>query len=59
MKYKFWDSGYNAVKKYNYIAEAANVEPRAMIFVFSLTDRDSFEEVQRQVDSLVLYYLHL
>lgn len=58
IKYKFWDSGFNSARKYNYIAEANNVDPKVMIFVFSLTDRESFEEVQRQVSLAIFHFPH-
>jgi len=44
-KYKFWDCGATGIKKYTYVAQACNVgEPHAVIFVFSLTDRESYED---------------
>eukprot|EP01114_Cavostelium_apophysatum_P015284 TRINITY_DN4131_c0_g1_i1.p1 TRINITY_DN4131_c0_g1~~TRINITY_DN4131_c0_g1_i1.p1 ORF type:complete len:673 (-),score=169.38 TRINITY_DN4131_c0_g1_i1:16-2034(-) len=48
LKYKFWDAGFNASKKYNYLSDAMS-DPKAIIYVFSITDRDSFEEIQRQI----------
>ena len=48
-KYKLWDCGATGIKKYTYLAQAYNVEPKAVIFVFSITDRESFEDLVKQV----------
>jgi hypothetical protein len=57
LKYKFWDCGATGIKKYTYLAQAYNVEPKVVIFVFSVTDRDSYEDLVKQVTLLPIIKL--
>jgi hypothetical protein len=38
-----------ALKKFNYMTEAINATPQAILHIFSLLDRESFEELTEEV----------
>jgi len=44
-KFKFWDCGTTAFKTYSYMSDAIKFKPRIVIYVFSMTDKDSMDYV--------------
>ncbi|PRP79416.1 hypothetical protein PROFUN_08177 [Planoprotostelium fungivorum] len=53
LKYKLWDCGFAHYRKFNYLAEAMNTNtPKAFLFVFSITDKESLSEVEKQITQL-------
>lgn len=51
-KLHFWDAGENAIKKYDHILPACQDSVSAILFLFSFTDRPSFEDLRNQMTRL-------
>uniref|UniRef100_T1JBK2 Ciliogenesis and planar polarity effector 2 n=1 Tax=Strigamia maritima TaxID=126957 RepID=T1JBK2_STRMM len=49
---EFWDAGEGALKKFDHILPACKEDLDALIFVFSFTDRSSFEEIPQQLSKI-------
>ncbi|XP_068099257.1 ciliogenesis and planar polarity effector 2 [Hyperolius riggenbachi] len=43
--FHFWDSGESALKKFDHILQACKEKSDAVLFLFSFTDRSSFEDI--------------
>ncbi|XP_072046638.1 ciliogenesis and planar polarity effector 2-like [Amphiura filiformis] len=51
-KLQFWDAGENAIKKFDHILPACQDGASAVLFLFSFTDRPSFEDLRNQMTKL-------
>ncbi|XP_075293479.1 ciliogenesis and planar polarity effector 2 isoform X2 [Opisthocomus hoazin] len=49
----FWDCGDGALKKFEHLLPACKEEADAILFLFSFTDRSSFEELPAQMSRIV------
>ncbi|XP_074780991.1 ciliogenesis and planar polarity effector 2 isoform X1 [Athene noctua] len=49
----FWDCGDSALKKFEHLLPACKEEADAILFLFSFTDRSSFEELPAQMSRVV------
>ncbi|KAM6046279.1 ciliogenesis and planar polarity effector 2 [Chlamydotis macqueenii] len=49
----FWDCGDGALKKFEHLLPACKEEADAVLFLFSFTDRSSFEELPAQMSRVV------
>uniref|UniRef100_A0A8C8AWZ3 Ciliogenesis and planar polarity effector 2 n=1 Tax=Otus sunia TaxID=257818 RepID=A0A8C8AWZ3_9STRI len=49
----FWDCGDSALKKFEHLLPACKEEADAILFLFSFTDRASFEELPAQMSRVV------
>ncbi|XP_052213020.1 ciliogenesis and planar polarity effector 2-like isoform X2 [Dreissena polymorpha] len=49
---QFWDAGEMACKKYSHIASACTEKVDCILFLFSLVDKSSFEELHQQISRL-------
>ncbi|XP_052648360.1 ciliogenesis and planar polarity effector 2 [Harpia harpyja] len=50
---QFWDCGDGALKKFEHLLPACKEEADAVLFLFSFTDRSSFEELPAQMSRVV------
>ncbi|XP_059685819.1 ciliogenesis and planar polarity effector 2-like [Gavia stellata] len=50
---RFWDCGDGALKKFEHLLPACKEEADAVLFLFSFTDRSSFEELPAQMSRVV------
>ncbi|XP_067049386.1 ciliogenesis and planar polarity effector 2-like isoform X1 [Acropora muricata] len=52
-KFQFWDCGENAIRKYDHLLPALKEKADAALFLFSFTDRGSFEELPSQINRIL------
>ncbi|XP_070561893.1 ciliogenesis and planar polarity effector 2-like [Ptychodera flava] len=52
-KFHFWDAGEQAMKKFDHILPACKEKIDAVLFLFSFTDRPSFEDLQNQMSKIL------
>ena len=46
---EFWDSGEASTKKYNHILPVCKQKASALLYLFSFTDKSSFEDIEAQL----------
>lgn len=49
---QFWDAGEGAIKKYDHILPGCTDKMDAVLFVFSIVDKSSFDELHQQISRL-------
>ncbi|CAH3156722.1 unnamed protein product [Porites evermanni] len=52
-KLQFWDCGEHAVRKYDHILPALKEKADAALFLFSFTDRGSFDDLPNQINRIL------
>ncbi|XP_031562255.1 ciliogenesis and planar polarity effector 2-like [Actinia tenebrosa] len=52
-RFQFWDCGDHVKKKYDHLLPACKSKTDAVIFLFSFTDRSSFDELPNQINHLL------
>lgn len=52
-KFQFWDCGEHAIRKYDHLLPALKDKADAALFLFSFTDRGSFEELPNQINRIL------
>ncbi|GAB1289169.1 Ciliogenesis and planar polarity effector 2 [Apodemus speciosus] len=59
-RFEFWDCGESALKKFDHILPACKENADAFLFLFSFTDRASFEDLPGQLARVAVFdqYMH-
>ncbi|KAL9969888.1 hypothetical protein ACROYT_G022160 [Oculina patagonica] len=52
-KLQFWDCGEHAIRKYDHLLPALKEKADAALFLFSFTDRGSFDDLPNQINRVV------
>jgi len=52
-KFQFWDCGEHAIRKYDHLLPALKDKADAALFLFSFTDRGSFDDLPNQINRIL------
>jgi len=53
LKFQFWDCGEHAIRKYDHLLPALKDKADAALFLFSFTDRGSFDDLPNQINRIL------